>query len=130
MPILYKIDAVRKRVFTTVTGYITGIDIIGHFEVARRERFLSFSEFIDVSSIIKPTLSIVEVGRAAVTVLNLRRQEKFGARAVLVANETIFDQARIFATLTSPYIPMEIFHDPTTAEKWLDAQPAVEKESN
>jgi hypothetical protein len=120
MPILYKIDAARQRVFTDVTGIITAIDIIGHFEVARREGFLPYAEFIDTSSITSPTLSVGEIGKAAMAVLKLRRQEKFGARAVVVANDTIFGLTRIFTTLTSAYIPMEVFRDQTKAEAWLD----------
>jgi hypothetical protein len=120
MPILYKVDAARQRVFTNVTGLITAIDIIGHFEVARREGFLPYCEFIDTSSITSQTLSAGEIGKAAMTVLKLRRQEKFGARAVLVANDTIFGLTRIFTALTSAYIPMEVFRDPIKAETWLD----------
>jgi hypothetical protein len=123
MPILYKIDSAQQRVFTTVTGIITAIDIIGHFEVARREGFLPYAEFIDTSSITSPTLSVGEIGKAAMAVLKLRRQEKFGARAILVANDTIFGLARIFTTLTSSYIPMEVFRDQAKAETWLDGQP-------
>ncbi len=120
MPIHYKVDAARRRVSTNVTGNITAIDIIGHFEVARREGFLPYSEFIDTSSITSPTLSVAEIGKAALAVLKLRRQEKFGARAILVANDTIFRLTRIFATLTSAYIPMEVFCDIIKAEAWLD----------
>jgi hypothetical protein len=127
MPILYKIDVVRQRVFTTVTGIITAIDIIGHFEVARREGFLPYAEFIDTSSITNPTLSVGEIGKAAMTVLKLRRQEKFGARAVVVANDTIFGLTRVFTTLTSAYIPMEVFRDPIKAETWLDSRHNAEK---
>jgi hypothetical protein len=120
MPIHYKVDAARQRVSTNVTGNITAIDIIGHFEVARREGFLPYSEFIDTSSITSPTLAVGEIGKAALAVLKLRRQEKFGARAILVANDTIFGLTRIFATLTSAYIPMEVFCDIIKAEAWLD----------
>jgi hypothetical protein len=120
MPILYKIDAARRRVFTNVTGIITGMDIIGHFEVARREGFLPYSEFIDTSSIANPTLSVGEIGKAAMAVLKLRRHEKFGARAILVANDTIFGLTSIFTTLMSGYIPMEVFRDQTKAKAWLD----------
>jgi hypothetical protein len=119
MPIIYKIDSARSRVFTSVTGTITAMDIIGHFEVARRAGFLPYSEFIDTTSIASPTLSIGEIGKAAMTVLKLRRQERFGPRAVLVANDTIFGLVRIFTTLTSDYIPMEIFRDQAGAETWL-----------
>ena len=130
MPILYKIDSARQRVSTTVTGIITAIDIIGHFEVARREGFLPYSEFIDTSSITRPTLSVGEIGKAAMAVLKLRRQEKFGARAVLVANDTIFGLTRIFTTLTSAYIPMEVFRDQTKAETWLDGQHSANQNKN
>jgi hypothetical protein len=59
MPITYRIDATRQRVFTHVTGAISAVDIVGHFEVARREGFLPYAEMIDASSIVDPTLSLV-----------------------------------------------------------------------
>jgi hypothetical protein len=122
MPIHYQIDAARQRVFTRVTGIITVIDIIGHFEVARREGFLPYSEFIDTSHIIHPTLSAGDIWKAAMAVRKLKRNEQLGSRAVLVANDTIFGFVRIFTTLLSGHLLMEVFRDQTSAEKWLDEQ--------
>ncbi len=122
MPINYRIDATRQRVFTHVTGAISAVDIVGHFEVARREGFLPYAEMIDASSIVDPTLSLVEIGKAALAVRNLGLEQTFGSRAVLVANDTIFALARAFTTLLSGYIPMEVFRDPIAAEKWLNRQ--------
>jgi hypothetical protein len=127
MPILYRIDATKQRVFTRVTGVVTALEIVGHFEVARREGFLAYPEMIDASSILEPTLSVVEVGKAALAVRNLRAEHKFGARAVWVANDVIFALTRAFTTLLSGHIPMEVFLDPVTAETWLNERSSFER---
>jgi hypothetical protein len=81
-PITYRIEATRQRVFTHVTGAISAVDIVGHFEVARREGFLPYAEMLDASSIVDPTLSLVESGKAALAVRNLGLEQTFGSRAV------------------------------------------------
>jgi hypothetical protein len=127
MPILYKIEPALQRVFTNVSGTVSVLEIIGHFEIARREGFLTYSEFIDTSNIQYPSLSIGDIGKAALTVRKINHKEKFGARAVLVANETIFNLTRIFATLMAGYIPMKVFLDRIKAEEWLNNETAAQK---
>ena len=103
MPILYKIDSARQRVFTTVTGIITAIDIIGHFEVARTRRFLPYAEFIDTSSITQSdAFPVGEIGKSGDDRAEVPPAGKFGARAVVVANDTIFGLTRIFTHFDDP----------------------------
>lgn len=122
MPISYKINSTRQRVFTQVTGTVTALEVIGHFEVARREGFLPYSELIDASSIAHPTLSVAELWNVAATLRNLQSRGNFGLRAVLVANDANFVLAHMFAALLAGYIQMRVFHDRTAAEEWLDKQ--------
>jgi hypothetical protein len=122
MPILYKIDATRQRLLTHVAETITVLDIIGHFEEVHREGLLPFAELIDASSILEPTLPVVEVGKAAMAVRNLCCERKFGPRAVWLANDAIFILAHMFAVLMSCYIQMKVFRDRITAEEWLNQQ--------
>ena len=122
MPISYKINPAMQRVFTRVTGFVTALEVIGHFEVARREGFLPYSELIDASSIINPTLSVAELWNIAVTLRNLQSDGNFGSRAVWVANDTNFVLAHMFAALLSGYIQMKVFHDRISAEEWLNKQ--------
>jgi hypothetical protein len=125
MPISYKVDATKRRVFTRVSGSITALDIVGHFEVARREGFLPYAELIDASSIMEPTLTLAEIAKAASAVRNLPAGRNFGSRAVWVANDTIFVLTRMFTTLLSGYISMDVFLDQISAEKWLNQQAAL-----
>jgi len=126
MPISYRINPTRQRVFTQVTGLVTALEVIGHFEVARREGFLSYSELIDASSIIHPTLSVAELWNIAVTLRNLQSEGNFGPRAVWVANDTNFVLAHMFAALMSGYIRMRVFDDRITAQEWLNKQDNAE----
>jgi hypothetical protein len=120
MPISYKINTTTQRVFTQATGFVTASEIIDRFEVVRREGFLFYSELIDASSIVKPTLSVAELWKTAMAVRNLKGEGKFGSRAVWVANDTIYVLTHMFASLMSGYIRMGVFHDPIAAEEWLN----------
>ena len=120
MPISYKINTTTQRVFTQATGFVTALEIIDHFEVARREGFLPYSELIDASSIVKPTLSVAELWKTAMALRNLKCEGNFGSRAVWVANDTIYVLTHMFASLMSGYIRMGVFHDRIAAEAWLN----------
>lgn len=122
MPISYRIDVAKQRVFTSVSGGVTALDIVGHFEVARREGFLPFTELIDASSITEPTVSAREIGKAAMAVWNLQSGRKFGSRAVCVANDANFVLAQLFASLLSGCLSMKIFRSQIAAEDWLNNQ--------
>jgi hypothetical protein len=122
MPISYKINPARQRVFTSVTGEVSALEVIGHFETARREGFLAYSELIDASSIVDPTLSIAELWNIAVTVRKLQSAGNFGSRAVWVGSDTNFVLAHMFASLISGFIRMKVFHDRIAAEEWLNKQ--------
>ena len=122
MPISYKINPGRRRVFTSVTGQVTALEIIGHFETARREGFLAFSELIDASSIVDPTLSVAELWNIAVTLRKLQREGHFGSRAVWVGSDANFVLAHMFASLISGFVPMKVFHHLFAAEEWLSKQ--------
>lgn len=122
MPISFKIDASRRRVSTYVTGFVTVLEVIGHFEVARREGFLPYSELIDASSIINPTLSVADLWNIATTLRKMKSEGNFGSRAVWVANDINFVLAHMFAALMSGFIHMRVFHDQITAEEWLNKQ--------
>ena len=122
MSISYKIDATKQRVFTCVTGPVSALDIVGHFELARREGFLPFCELIDASNIAQPSLSIPDLWKTAATIRNLRKDETCGYRAVWVGTDAIFALAQTFAALVSSYIPMKVFRDQMTAEEWLNTQ--------
>lgn len=107
---------------TRVASPVSGLEIVGHFEMARREGFVPFCELIDASSIAQPSLSISDLWKTAATIRNLRREETCGSRAVWVGPEAVFVLAQTFAALVSSYIPMKVFRDQITAEEWLIKQ--------
>jgi len=116
MPISYKISPDRPRVFTFVTGDVSALEIIDHFEKVRREGFLAYSELIDASSIVGPTLSVSELWNIAVTLRTLQSQGTFGCRAVWVSSDINFVLAHMFASLLSGFIRMRLFQDRLAAE--------------
>lgn len=122
MSISYKINSSRQRIITYVSGPVTALEIIGHFETIRREGCLGFSELIDASSIIDPSLSVAELWNIAVTLRKMQRMEKFGLRAVWVGSDANFVLAHMFASLISGFVQMKVFHDRIAAEEWLNKQ--------
>lgn len=122
MSISYKISPNRQRIITYVSGPITALEIIGHFETIRREGYLGYSELIDASSIVDPSLSVAELWNIAVTLRKMQRMEKFGLRAVWVGSDANFVLAHMFASLISGFAQMKVFHDRISAEEWLNKQ--------
>lgn len=118
MPITYKVDKTRRHVSTVVEGSIRVEDIIGHFEAARREQWLAYSELIDACGVTPPYLAATDVWRAGAWVRE-QRPEFFGPRAVILAGDVVFGMTRVFTTIVSGFFPIEAFRDAAAAEEWL-----------
>jgi hypothetical protein len=122
MSISYRINPSRRRIFTYVTGSVTALEVIGHFETIRREGYQGYTELIDASNIVDPTLSVAELWNIAVALRKMQREGNFGSRAVWVGSDTNFVLANLFASLMSGLVRMRVFHDRLAAEEWLNKQ--------
>jgi hypothetical protein len=43
-----------------------------------------------------------------------------GPRAILVSSSAAFGMVRMLSVLLNPWMPLEVFRDPASAEEWLD----------
>jgi hypothetical protein len=123
MPITYVVDKTCGQIRTTVTGPITVKEILAHFETAQREQLLSFTELIDAREAAKPYLSPTDLWNAASVVRNAKLTSAPAPRAVIVDNSTVFGLVRIFTTILSGHIPINVFQCEKSAMEWLTSQP-------
>lgn len=122
MPITFSLDEQRQRVTTTVSGPVTGDEIIGHFQAIRRSHAFGWAELVDVRKVSPPWLTSSEIWRVANLMRNFKDEEFPGPRAVLVGSELNFGLARMFANLLGDRAVIQIFREPAQAEAWLVKQ--------
>ena len=118
MPLSYRVDKTNNHVNTKVTGPVTVGDILGHFEAARQEEILGYTELIDARGI-GTSMSTADIWEAALSVKLSRVRLAFGRRAVVVDSDLNFGLVRLFATVVSGFFPIDVFRDQTEAENWL-----------
>lgn len=119
MPITFSLDEQRQHVATTVSGPVTGDEIIGHFQAIRRSHAFGWTELVDVRNVSPPWLSSSEIWRVANVIRNSKDEELPGARAVLVDTELNYGLARMFANLLGDRAVIQIFRETSDAEAWL-----------
>jgi len=120
MPITYEWDRTAGRVYTTVIGAVTVDDIVNHLQTALRDEFLSIPELIDARGVGYPHLSPTEVWTAAGRVRATKfGHQSFGPHAVVVDDLAMFGMTRMFVTLVSDLLPMNVFRNVSDAEDWL-----------
>jgi hypothetical protein len=119
MPITFVLDETRKHVNTTVSGPITGDDIVGHFQAIRRSHAFGWTELVDVRNVSPPWLTSSEIWRVASVMRDFPAAETPGPRAVLVGSDLNFGLARMFANLLGDRAVIQIFRDGAEAEAWL-----------
>ena len=123
MPISYEFNRTTRRVSTIATGPVTVDDILGHLRAACQEQFLPYAELIDTREASPPFLSPTDIWHAADRVRATEFDRRsVGPRAVIVKDLVIFGLVRMFVTLVSDFVPMNVFRDPTEAEIWLVGQ--------
>ncbi len=120
MPITYLLDAPRRRLRTAVEGVVTVDDVADHFQALVRERLVGFADLIDARKAMGPGWFSADVRRAAELVRGTRGAGPVGPRAVLVSSSAAFGMVRMLSVLLTPFMAMEVFRDPDSAEEWLD----------
>jgi hypothetical protein len=122
MPISYTIDKTQGQQRTTVTGHITVNDILNHLEAARKEQALTYTELVDMRGVAFPLPSAADIRHVVTFMQGLRVKEAFGPCALIVSNDAVFGMGRMFATLLSGLVSMNVFRNQEEAERWLTGQ--------
>ena len=104
---------------THVTGVISVQEIVDHLTAQQRQKTVSWRELVDVRGVTPPYMSKSQIWQAARAALAVVLEERAGPRAVLVTNQTVYSQCRMFATLVEDTFPIRVFRDLALAEHWL-----------
>jgi hypothetical protein len=120
VPITFLVDAPRRRIRTLVEGSVTVDDVGAHFETLLRDQVIGYADFIDARAARGPGWFSADVRKAAELVRTMRGDRAIGPRAVLVSTSAAFGMVRMLSVLLSPWMAMEVFRDPDSAEQWLD----------
>jgi hypothetical protein len=122
MPITYRIDRERGRIYTTCAGNVTLPEVRAHFDALQRdpERPRSLSVLLDFSGM----TSVPEAPQlqAAAAHVGLVEEIVFEACAILADREPVESMARTFETLArGHFAALKIFRQRRHAEEWLDS---------
>lgn len=119
MPFPYVLDHSQSLVRTTITGPVTVPDILDHLAAEMRQGSLGWRELVDVRGVTPPFLTKSEIWQAAREGLAVIGNEYTGPRAIIVTNQIVYAQCRMFATLVEDAFAIRVFRDPVVAEHWL-----------
>ena len=120
MPISHVIDQKRCQVHTTITGPVTVQDILNHLELSRQKQIFGYSELVDARKAGQPFLSPAELWRAALSIRALKVATPFGPRAIVVADDRVYELGCLFAVGVMGRFSVSVFRNLRSAESWLD----------
>jgi hypothetical protein len=125
MPItISTIDHERRRIDAVAFGPIHYIDVERHLVEERTIGGIAYKEFIDGRDAnLLFALSPAEIRQIVNLVRILARQDKFGATAVVVANEFGFGIMRAMEVLLEDVADVRPFLEERLAWSWLASKP-------
>ena len=127
MPVTYKIEADKRTIRTTCTGFVTLDEVIDHFRTLRQDPDCAdhLNVFLDLSEVD----SLPGTGQIS-TVINevkkLRGRVRFGACAILATRDALFGMMRVFEVMGEEYFRvMRTLRVANEAEAWLVSQQSL-----
>ena len=122
MPITYRIDRQRGRIYTTCTGNVRLSEVRAHFDALQRDpdRPHNLSVLLDFTGM--TTVPVEPQLQAAAARVGQVEEIVFEACAILADREPVESMARTFETLArGHFAALKIFRKRRPAEEWLDS---------
>ncbi len=120
MPITFLLDEPRRRLRTTVEGPASVDEVASHFQTLVREKLVGHADVVDAREAKGPGWFSADVRRMAELVRTMGGAGPVGPRAILVSSSAAFGMVRMLSVLLNPWMTVEVFRDPASAEEWLD----------
>jgi len=119
MPIRYRIDDARRRIYTRAEGVVNYEELRTHMYAEAGERAASYAELLDCSA---ATTNVTpdEVQKLASARRAIAKSQPPGALAVVAADTEFSNMLRMYYRLTNQVRPLRVFSDEREAERWLD----------
>lgn len=119
MPITYRIDNGRKRIYSRATGVVTFEDLRKHMNAEAGSETASYSEVIDCTGA-TTDMTGDDVRRLADERRAIARRQTPAPVAVIATDDVFFGMLRMFDAHTSQIRPLQVFRNFADAETWLD----------
>ena len=119
MPISYRIDKAKRRLYTHATGLITFDDLKQHMNTESGTPAASYAEIFDCTEAMT-NMTAEEVRALALERQRIAQHQHAAPAAVVATNDVFYGMFRMFDALTENVRPLNVFRDIAEAEKWLD----------
>lgn len=123
MPIRFRIDHTRRRLYTRAEGLVTFADMRAHVNAELSAEEATFGELIDCSNA-ATNVTGAEIRQLAAERKKVdERQRRPGPVAVVATNDLFYGMLRMYDALTERIRPIRIFRSVREAERWLESDP-------
>ena|SRR5438128_7474538 len=120
MPISYRIDEEKKRIYSRAEGVITFEDMHRHMKAEAGTPAASYGEIFDCTGA-TTTLTAIDVRALASERRSIAARQEPAPVAVVATTDVFFGMLRMFDMLTSQVRPLQVFRELAQAEEWLDS---------
>lgn len=124
MPIRYRIDETRQRIYTHAEGVINYEELRAHMYSEAGESAASYGELFDGSTA-TTNLTIEEIQKLASARRAIGQRQQPGPLAVVATDSPFIAMMRKYYRLTDKVRPLRVFPDAREAEQWLDELASV-----
>jgi hypothetical protein len=118
MPVRYRIDEARQRIYTRAEGVVSYEELRTHIYSEAGELAASYGELFDCSG---ATINITseEIQRLASARRAIGQRQPPGPLAVVATDPSFIAMLRRYYRLTEQVRPLRVFGDVREAESWL-----------
>ena len=119
MPISYRIDESRQRVYSRAEGVLTYAELRAHMNEEEGQPAASYSELFDCSEAIT-NITAQDVRQLAGERQGIAGLQQAGPIAIAATNDNLYGMLRMYDALTEQVRPIRVFRTAPEAERWLD----------
>jgi hypothetical protein len=119
MPIARHLDAATRVLRTTISGTVSLEDLREHFQLVRNMGAASRPEIIDARHVIGLRFGARDLPKLAQCGREVFTGAEMAPRAFVVEGMVYFGIARVFASLASGWVQINVFDSMEPAESWL-----------
>jgi hypothetical protein len=121
MPLTWTISHPNRLVTAIGKGEVTLLDLQAYLDGVVVADAMGFRKIFDLSDGVL-ALNEAEMMELGARIRAYAATGRMGPLAVVASSPKAYDQARTYTALASANRPLQIFHDVTSARKWLEAQ--------
>jgi hypothetical protein len=119
MPVTYKVDHDKKRIYTSAIGNVSYFDLRDHMLSEFGQPTAEYSELFDCTGA-TTNLDVEEIRLLVASRKQIAEIQSAAPVAIVAPTDYFYDLFRIFHLLTTGIRPIKVFRNVQDAEEWLD----------